>query len=68
VIPAQAPRVTTGWEEVRTRADTDPALASLIDEVAALAVAYAGAALLVPPLLTANRRLVRLPALPMTAQ
>jgi hypothetical protein len=54
-----------GWEQVQARASTDAALAALIGEVAALAVAYPGAALLVPPLLTADRRLVHLPALPM---
>jgi hypothetical protein len=53
-------------EQVQARAATDPSLAALIREVAALTATYPGATLLVPPLLTANRRLVHLPALPMS--
>jgi hypothetical protein len=66
VIPQQTGSAVAGWQEVEALAGSDATLASLLREVDALAVAYPGAALLVPPLLTANRRLVHLPALPMT--
>jgi hypothetical protein len=60
--------MTNGWEEVTARAVGDPDLAALLDAIVALAQHHPGAHLLVTPLLTANRRLVRLPAVQMTGE